>query len=273
MFVSKELHMNTIDHPRRDFLKAAAAAVLGAGGWTRTSAMSLGAAADPPRVHGMLIVGEQSVYLSHLPIFGSPHDYQVILEATFTKSGRDPQADYFNDRKRTGKKIYTLEPERFVLTDLAAPTPLRSFKATVYRDHFERFRTERAKEAAVIADEVDVKVTRVIHFHKFDPNAAALSQLEYLLFGKEKELFLAHMITKPPDFDQVLSVQSSRRFTDEELSRGVSIVFPAKTNKSSQRIKGVLPVTGRPKAVTGNASAITFQPGKEFYLEQGELAG
>ena len=267
--------MNPLDHhPRRDFLKtsAAAAAVLGAGGWTQASAQS-STVADPPSVHGMLIVGEQTVYLSHLPIFGSPHDYQVILEATFTKSGSDPQADYVSDRKRTGKKLYTLEPERFVLTDLAAATPTHSFKASIYRDHFERFRSERAKEGARIAGGVDVKVTRVIHFRKFDPKATTLSQLEYLLFGKGTELFLAHSITKPPDFDQVLSVQTSRPFTDQELSRAVSIVFPGRTNQSSQRIKGVAPMTGRTKVVADNASAITFRPGKELYFEEGELAG
>ena len=59
----------------------------------------------------MLIVGEQTVFLSHLPMFGSPHDYQVILEAGFAKPGGNPQADYFNDRKRTGTKQYTLEPD------------------------------------------------------------------------------------------------------------------------------------------------------------------
>ena len=70
----------------------------------------------------------------------------------------------------------------------------------------------------------------------------------------------------------MLSVQSSRPFTDEELSRGVSIVFPDKTNKTSQRIKGVFPLTGRTKAGTGTP-AITFRPGTEFYFEQEELAG
>jgi hypothetical protein len=175
---------------RREFLKNSVAAVFAASYWGwPTGAVS---AADGPSVHGMLIVGEQTVFLSHLPIFGSPHDYQVLLEAAFSKPGSDPQADYFNDRKGKGKgtKIYTLEPEPFVLTGLAATTPLRSFKANIYRGHFERFPTQRAKEAARIAQGVDVNVTRVIRFRKFDPNAVRPAQLEYLLFGKGAELFL-----------------------------------------------------------------------------------
>jgi hypothetical protein len=111
-------------------------------------------------------------FLSHLPLFGSPHDYQAIFEVAFAKTASDPQADYFADRKRTGTKIYTLEPERFVLSMLAAAAPLRSFKADVYRGHFERFPNRRAQDAARIAQDVDVNVTRVIQFGKFDPSAA-----------------------------------------------------------------------------------------------------
>ena len=34
-------------------------------------------AQDPPDIHGMAVIGQKSVFLSHLPMFGSPHDYQV----------------------------------------------------------------------------------------------------------------------------------------------------------------------------------------------------
>jgi hypothetical protein len=222
----------------------------------------------------MLIVGEQTVFLSHLPIFGAPHDYQVLLEAVFAKSGSDPQADYFNDRKRTGTKIYTLEPERFVLTKLADAVPLHSFQTNIYRGHFERFPTQRAKEAARIAQHVEVNVTRVIHFHKFDPTAAKPAQLEYLLFGKGAELFLVHVITKPPDFDHILSVKAlNHKFTDGELSQGARIVFPGKTNAVSKRLRGVEPVTGQTTGTGGAApKTLQLQPGIEFYFEQGELA-
>ena len=68
----------------------------------------------------------------------------MILEATFSKPGGDPQADYFNDRKRTGTKIYTLEPAAFVLPRLAAAEPLRSFKASSLSRASSRDWTERA---------------------------------------------------------------------------------------------------------------------------------
>ena len=269
---NKEIKMSKTDkHGRREFLKGSVAAVFAAGYWGwPTGAVS---AEDRPSVHGMLIVGEQTVFLSHLALFHPPHNYQVILEGTFAKPGSDPQADYFNDRKRTGTKIYTLEPEPFVLTRLAAAEPLRSFKADIYRGHFERIKPQRALDAARIGEKVDVNVTRIIHFRQFEPTAAKPAQLQYLLFGKGPELFLAHVITTPPDFDHILSVKAlNHQFTDGELSQGTPIVFPGKTNAVSKRIGGAAPVTGQ-TARTGGAAPKTLQlqPGIEFYFEQGEL--
>jgi hypothetical protein len=264
----------TTGNGRREFLKGSAAAVLAANCWDWQIRLAA-AAEDHASVHGMAIVGEQTVFLSHLPLFGPPHDYQVILEATFAKPGSDPQADYFSDRKRSRERTYTLEPDSFVLPRLAGAQPLRSFKGNVYRGRYEELarKSQRALDAGRIARDVDVNVTRVVHFRKFDPNAAKSSQLEYLLFGKGDELFLAHLITEPPDFDQILSVKApNNKFTDAELSRGISVVFPDKTNSVSRRISGAAPVTGQIKAAGGAVpQAVQLQPGVELYFEKGEL--
>ena len=46
----------------------------------------------------MLVVGLDTVFFYHLPMFMSPHDYQVILEGTFAQKGSDPQRAYRDDR-------------------------------------------------------------------------------------------------------------------------------------------------------------------------------
>ena len=211
------------------------------------------------------MAGEQTVFLSHLPMFGSPHDYQVILEVALAKPGSDPQADYFSDRKKTGATLYTLEPERFVLPRLAARKPLRSFKASVYRGHFERFPTPAAKTAARVAQNVDVTVTRVIHFAQFDPAAAKPAHLEYLLFGKGDEFFLAHVVTRPPDFDQIISVRPIEHpFTEAELAHGVR-VSPGEKQRGNQQ-------TIRHRAGDGadrrrwRAASLRLQPVTEVYF-------
>jgi hypothetical protein len=259
----KEATMNTTDSPgRRKFLQGSAAVIAASCcGWPAW-------AQDPPARHSMLIVGEQTVFLSHLPLFGAPHNYQVILEASFSKPGSDPQADYFNSRKQTKTKIYTLDPAAFVLPRLAAAEPLRSFKATLYKGNFEEM-DERRREGARIGQDVDVTVNKVIHFRKFDPAAAKPAQLEYLLFGKGSELFLAHLIVKAADFDQVMSVKSvNQRFTDEELSRGVPIAIAGKANSAAKRLKDGETVTGQVKGAAGAApKTVKLQAGVEFYTE------
>jgi hypothetical protein len=71
-------------------------------------------AGDRPATHGMLMVGSQQIYLSHLPMFHGPHDYQVIVEADLGQAGNGV---YLEDRKsHPSEKIYTLWPqEAFVL--------------------------------------------------------------------------------------------------------------------------------------------------------------
>ena len=49
---------------------------------------------DPPCIHGMRIVGEQSIYLSHMGLFNdSCHDYQGIFEVSF-EGASNPQKIY-----------------------------------------------------------------------------------------------------------------------------------------------------------------------------------
>src|SRR5215208_8521951 len=52
--------------------------------------MSANANSDEIGVHGMLVAGDATIYLSHLPMFTDPaHRFQVILEATLASPGRD----------------------------------------------------------------------------------------------------------------------------------------------------------------------------------------
>jgi hypothetical protein len=230
--------------------------------------------ADHPATHNMLIVGEETVYLSHLPMFQEknkppmPHRYQATLEVIFAQ-----QEGYVKDRRehRT-TNIYTLNPENFVLPALVSSDPqqkpLRSFKArAIFRGHLER------DDRVPILQDVEVSVKRVIHFREFDPKAQKPSQLEYFLFGRGQELFLAHVITAPPDFDQVLAVKvTDHEFTDEELAQGVKVVFPGIANDAASRLRAKQRVRGEMKVDNAPApKAIQVEVNREFYFEEGEL--
>jgi hypothetical protein len=90
-----------------------------------------------------------------------------------------------------------------------------------------------------------------------------------------QEHFLAHLITKPPDFDQILSVQvMGHTVSDEDLRQGLRVVIPSRANTAPNRIKEGqevagelhLPGQGAPATVT-----IQLAGNMEFYFEEGEL--
>jgi hypothetical protein len=239
---------------------------------------------DPPSTHNMLVVGGKTVFLSHLPMFDdlsedksdytSMHRYQVILEARFIRNRKDVTNIYTKDREaNAGIKMYTLQPARFVLARLFARNTgapaLKSFRATIFRDHLER-----NGETIQGLEDVVVNVNKVVHARKFDPSQDKPPQLEYFLFGKSDELFLAHLITKPPDFDQIVGVRTvGHRFTDEELGRGVRVLLPERSNTAAQRIKENEQTKAQFQvANTSQALDLPLQAGTEYYFEEGELA-
>jgi hypothetical protein len=221
--------------------------------------------------HNMMIVGEKAIFLSHLPMFDDPrHAFQVILEATFTSQGSDPQEIYVQDRQsHPDMKMYTLNPrEEFVLSDLFTPDPHHatrsSFKATVFRGHLERGGQE-------IIRDIDVNIKRVLYSQNL-PTGKKPRQLKYILFGRGEELFLAHLITKSPDFDQILSVKVlDRNFTDEELSQGMRVTIPDRKNSAAERIQENQQLSTEIQVVRAKALKLQMETGTDFYFEEGEL--
>jgi hypothetical protein len=151
--------------------------------------------ADRPSVHGMLLVGESEIYLSHLPMFHSPHDYQVILNVEIDKEALNIYKKQHQDSSET---VYTLVPETFVLPEMIKnPKP---FTAKIYQGHFER-------GGILIAENVAVKIKKVVYFKKFEAKNIEEGFSKYIVFGNQTEQFMAHLITSKPDFDQVIKIK------------------------------------------------------------------
>ena len=241
-------------------------------------------------LHGQVVIGDGPIYLSHLPMFMfedsdrqghpgyHPHHYQVILEVTFSGDGAD---DYLADRQQTGAPFYTLAPSTFHMLDLISPVPetepLSSFMGKIVRGHFERrnepqpFGIEREE----LPNQVKVDVTRVIYAHEFSFRPTPPAQLEYILFGTGANLFLAHRIITPPDFDQLLPVRlEGQTFPEASLQRGIIVTIPGRANTLAERLMDGQKADGEARdAATGVLLATGFRvsSGREFYFEEGEL--
>jgi hypothetical protein len=279
-------------HHRREFLIEGGVAVAGLGcaalGLKNQPAFASLPPEDRPNTHNMMIVGDKTVYLSHLPMFvtdgtpptfNSPHRFQVILEAAFTDGNRDLTAAYTSDRaSHPTEKMYTLNPAQFVLSRInPSGVALKKFRGnTIFRGHLERngqpfigFEGDRPPVGGVF----DVNVKRVVHFHQFSKQATKPAQLEYLLFGKSPELFLAHFITKPNDFDQIISVKiTGQSFTDEQLGKGMHVVFAGRGNVATERMKESETADGKFQLAGESPRTISVEVLREFYFEEGELA-
>jgi hypothetical protein len=157
-------------------------------------------APDKPSVHGMLFFGgvkSPAIYVSHLPIFHTPHDYQVLAEIEIPDDVRSAYQKSLKVNPR--QTVYTLVPEVFVLPEmLASPRP---FKADLYAGHFER-------GGKPISEKFTVSFKRIIYQKKFDPQEKRSETASYIVFGDASAQYAAHCITAKPDFDHVLSLRN-----------------------------------------------------------------
>jgi hypothetical protein len=93
--------------------------------------------------------------------------------------------------------------------------------------------------------DVKVRVTDVVYAKKLD-QSSTFDELHYILFGRGDELFLAHLLSRPPDFDQIVSVRLVGLHPDEdELKRRIDVVVPGRANTVQQRIRTGTVATAR----------------------------
>jgi hypothetical protein len=225
-------------------------------------------------VHGMLLAGGQRtgdalrspVYASHLPMFMPPHNFQVIMR--ITGAAADSYGDFVAHFGTAD--IYTFRPEPFSITELDPPPggpALTSLRGSLFRGHFER-------GGSLIAKDTSFEVDQVICFRPLNPDTAPAvgGQLRYLCFGQRDAAFLAHLITAPPDFDQILSaeVTSPGGVSDDDLHAGVIIAVPGRADDLAARLTG--PGAFTAAVQTGTPGSIDLTIAQQYYLETGDLA-
>jgi glyoxylase-like metal-dependent hydrolase (beta-lactamase superfamily II) len=155
--------------------------------------------ADRASTHGMLMFGSARVYLSHLPMSRTPHDYQLVFEAGLPAS---VLTQYRRDVAAHPGELYSLEPAaQWVLPNTITRDTV--FPAHLYRGHFER-------GGVRIAADVPVTVREVVMFRRFEPPDAAQPS-SWFAVGHATERFLIHRIAGRGDMDQVVQLCGGAR--------------------------------------------------------------
>jgi hypothetical protein len=224
---------------------------------------------DPAMRHRMVVFGRDTAFMSHLSMFSMPeHAYQVILETELTGAGGDPQQTYRDDRdNHPDVAFYTFDPKPFVLTDIL-PTPDHAAAATTFGGDLFRHHVEKRDPPPVkIAAGVTVNIKNVVHGRRFDVDAPTLKKLQYILFGRGEEVFLAHLITRSPDFDQLIQVTVTPALPADELSRGLLVTVDSRKNTKGERIQASGQASVAATVQTGSGTVnVKIDPIAEVYL-------
>ncbi|MCH8619458.1 hypothetical protein [Undibacterium sp. TS12] len=161
-------------------------------------------------VHGMVLFGNsEGMYVSHLPMFHAPHDYQVVLQIRCA----DAKLDKLIKRRLEQKPVlWTMEPEQFEMARLAldAKVPLNIFRANVVLGHFERGGTTEYRNVPVV-------VEKTVIFRQLSPAMRNSDMTKYQQIGKGQKRFLLKEIDSRPDFDHVLAVSLPANVTTEDI--------------------------------------------------------
>ncbi|MBN1203829.1 MAG: hypothetical protein JXB05_02755 [Myxococcaceae bacterium] len=170
----------------------------------------------------MLLFGAGGqLYASHIPMFGRPHDMQVLLVVTLEHPKLPADRDFSDG-------TYTLRPERFDLDELVAGR-LKRFRATIYRGNFEA-------EGEPVYTDATVQVEGVAHAQPLMAETQAHAEPLYWVLNEGCGVYLVHALSSAPDFDQVVKVSLGRPVP--RSGEGLTMLrLPGRKNASTERLR------------------------------------
>jgi hypothetical protein len=178
-------------------------------------------------VHAMIAFGpntEGGIYLAGYPSYLKPNDLQFVMKAHVSPVPPDYVPKKMNDG------LYTLEPDTFSLDRLISGQVL-TFQGNLYIGNYQ----ERTKQLAH-GMRVDVD-SMIFPPRPLDPAAPHTPEASYIAFGRTGALYMVHVITGSPDFDQVLYGHVVGGLDDLALARGATLVNKGRRNDAIERLR------------------------------------
>ena len=204
---------------------------------------------DPKGFHGMLFFGsEDTFYISHLPMFHKPHDYQAIVEVRLPPEAK---ARYQAELKKKGG-YFTFAPEgNFVLPEVV--TKKLPIKGSLVQGHFERGGNPLL--------DVDLELVRVVFYKKISEKDKKPAKEKYVIFGKGNEYFMAHEVFQRPNVDEIIPLPKDKALP-AALKKDIA--------ENGLSYLSNLEVKGDKATLQSGKESLDF-PYQEFYRETGDL--
>ena len=200
-----------------------------------------------PHIHAFTIMGtnrESKFYFSHTPMFHNPvHTYQVIFEGEFDKI--EEMEKYLKKREELREKGE--KPDNAVI--IANPNQVQSFEkilniptltgGSFVGEGFEGLGFENGeafKKPSFMKAKINIK--KVLLFQKLNPNTHDYPNfLTYYLYGTGSDLYISHLLSKAPNFEQEREVTLLEPKNINLDSNVIKIEVPDIFEKNNQPIK------------------------------------
>lgn len=207
---------------------------------------------DPPGFHGMLLFGTGPWYISHLPMFHPPHDYQAILEVRLPPAAASAMA-----ARATSVPYFTFAPNtEFVLPQMVNDRAVNGgpMGGTIFAGHFERGGTPLG--------EFPLEIVRVVYFKKLNPAdpKPTGNTAPYVVFGSGNQFFAAQTIGGRPGVDHVFPVGEASNVAAWRAQIGNAPYVQFSGHQDGQRAR-----------FTNTSGANVDAPWSEGYTERGDL--
>ena len=161
----------------------------------------------PEGFHEFVTFGEKSVFLSHYPMFGSIHSYQILLKVELSQNGQNINESFLALRKSKANAIFSTSPVRSDGEEAYAVLPNYAkggahFVARIHYEGSNHKEVEAFKNVTVTVKEV--LINRLMNQPKVGETKPA--ELQYFYAGNQDEAYLVHQMQWNPDFDQIVQI-------------------------------------------------------------------
>jgi hypothetical protein len=155
--------------------------------------------------HGFVTGGRsaQRLYMTHTPVLADDrHNYQVILRGRFLDAG---QSKLYEDLRNSpyGHGVMQVFHDHMSMPEIGMGNIKELPDASV------SFYPGGRQTVVTGLEHVRIALDRVIHFHKFETDAAFPSEMTYLMYGDQDDVFIDHLIDRAPSFHSVAKLKSA----------------------------------------------------------------
>jgi hypothetical protein len=211
---------------------------------------SSGQPPDHRHLHGFVTGGRSGrrLFMTHTPVIADDrHSYQVIVQGRFASDAHVEAYDGL--RREYGPGLVQIFHHHVSMPGIGRRQVrlLPHARVAYYPGNVET-------DVPGLEADVPVKIDRVIHCHKFEPDTDYPDGLEYLMYGDADDVFIDHHITRAPSFHSVAKLARPPSFWDGGAGEAIRFTVPSK------RIREVEPKTLERVAVVDNAFHLVWLP-------------